>query len=113
MASAPMSGLMAVNTKDTGSRISCTDREFTPGRTGASTMVNMKTIRKVGRVYSTGQMVGNMQADGRMASSTVRPFSQRPMTSLVKVSGIKVNESVGQMTSARVQLYLEIDLNEK
>ena len=79
------------------------DQEFTLGRTGASTMVNMKTIRKVAPVRFTGLMAENIKVVGSKANSMERPFSQRPMTSHARASGIKVNESVGQMTSARVR----------
>ena len=80
---------MDANMKDIGPRITCMDRVYTLGLTVASTMVSIRTIRKMELVHSTGQMDASMPVVGRMASSMEKQISRQLTVSFVKVSGKK------------------------
>ena len=70
------SGPMAVSMKDTGRRISCTDRGSTRGLTVESMMVSMKMIRKTEKARFTGQMVAcTAEAGDRVNSMAKPPFT--------------------------------------
>ena len=65
------SGQMEEYTLVIGHKTKCMDREFSPGKTGECSKVNMYLTRRVAMGLSLGLMAENMKASGKMASSTV------------------------------------------
>ena len=91
------SGPMAVSMKDTGRRISCTDRGSTRGLTVESMMVSMKMIRKTEKARFTGRMVACTAEAGVRVNSMAKPPLQHQAEKSVWASGRRVNELAGSM----------------
>jgi hypothetical protein len=63
---------MAGNTKDTGWRIICTDRESILGKMVGNMMETIIWIRSMGSGYISGQMEGSMRECGKMVNNMER-----------------------------------------
>ena len=84
---APMNGLMAEGTKDTGKTTSCMDRGSTLGWMDVNMMANILTIKKMEKVAFIGLMVENTTGFGKMADNMVKVYSRQGRELQEKGSG--------------------------